>query len=290
MSKRFAIVVCYYPVIDRLRALVDSVSENARVIVVDNTPSSGIVSIENCFQVVRNNKNLGIAAAQNVGVETALSHNAETLMFLDQDTIISSESAAGLFSAAECDRSCVFVPLVIDARSGKDLPYYSITKYGFVKKTFIRDKTEQLSVHLAISSGTTCHVDAFRRIGPMNESFFIDYVDFEWMFRAKNFGVSIKVVPCAAIFQTIGKGIKRIFGRDLVIHNAERSYFRLRNSFWMLRLPHVPSFYAARLVCYSVINHIFMTLCADDRSAFLSVGLKAVVDGVSLSPQSRREF
>ena len=90
MLKISAVIVCFNPDKENVISLTDKlVNANTTPIVVDNSTISSLSF--DCYERVEYiplNNNLGIAAAQNIGVKKALSLESDIIIFFDQDSAI----------------------------------------------------------------------------------------------------------------------------------------------------------------------------------------------------------
>ena len=88
MNKVFAIIVTYNHDKNKLRNLVGSIlCQKINVIIVDNSDSNSKILIDDC-NIIHLNKNMGIAYAQNKGIDLARKLNSDSVVFFDQDSII----------------------------------------------------------------------------------------------------------------------------------------------------------------------------------------------------------
>ena len=94
-----AVVVVFDPD-DRFRQLLLSLVEQVNKIwIIDNQPNSvsrnyvkgGQVQQRNNITLVENKKNVGLAAAQNQGIELALEDGVDWILLLDQDSILDKD-------------------------------------------------------------------------------------------------------------------------------------------------------------------------------------------------------
>ena len=89
--KPAAVIVSYQPIINDLMHLIDSLKrQGVESIVVDNG-SLGREKFANLREIcvfIELEKNLGIAAAQNIGIRKAEEKGAEYIVFFDQDSKI----------------------------------------------------------------------------------------------------------------------------------------------------------------------------------------------------------
>jgi rhamnosyltransferase len=102
---------------------------------------------------------------------------------------------------------------------------------------------QALETDLLITSGALIPMSVLDEIGDMNEDFFIDHVDDEWIFRATSRGYRSFGVCDAMMEHSMGSGTLRFWlgrWRNVPIHSPERNYYVFRNSVIMYRMPHAP--------------------------------------------------
>lgn len=236
----FAVVVAYHPDQDQLIRLCMMLANHASVIVVDNTPG-GAVPLPAAFCTwIANGENIGIAGAQNVGIREALRQGAKGIGFFDQDSQLSAETLPALIGALGASGPCVVVPVCKDAVTDDEYPSFRLSKLGWPLPIYLGSSQTPTVVDMAISSGSLASSDVFEKAGLMDDSLFIDYVDFEWCARVRAAGLNIMVVPRAVMRHSIGQFSVKSAGRHVIVHAPVRCYYRVRNAFHLFRYRHVP--------------------------------------------------
>src|ERR1700722_17668558 len=119
-----AIATAFFPD-ERLAAVVEAALKSCgQVIVVDNTPageesSAGELAELLGVTVLRSGENLGLAAALNRGVRQ-LTPQVEAVLFLDQDSVLSTELLRLMTEHLLCDSSIgIAAPAPFDVDRGK---------------------------------------------------------------------------------------------------------------------------------------------------------------------------
>ena len=144
---------------------------------------------------LRQKHNLGIGAAQNIGINKAFQLNVKFILLLDQDSKASLEMVLKLIDAYyflthQGVSIAAIGPSFYDENSRMTSRFLRV---GFFR--FIVSKPNKsipvAEVDFLISSGSLIPVDILKTIGLMDESFFIDYVDTEWCLRARSVGLKI---------------------------------------------------------------------------------------------------
>ncbi|WP_353981429.1 rhamnosyltransferase [Salinicola endophyticus] len=279
--KTYSVIVAYQPDIARLRLMVDVLEKHGiNVIVVDNSEPSVGLHLENDAEVISLNKNVGIAAAQNIGIRRALDGDCEAVVFFDQDSSISAGLLKTLLGKLSRGEKRVVAPVFFDEKGGFEYPAILVNRWGMRKKVHPSASSVPVSVDIVISSGSAISRAAIETVGLMDETLFIDYVDTEWCLRARSLDVPIEVLPEAKMLHSIGDASINLIAVRVPVHGALRRYYRVRNSFLLLRMPHVPKLLALREVLYSFVHQAIIMLFVSGRGKYLRYFLKALVDGV----------
>lgn len=279
-----AIIVTYNPNLEVLKNLCKQLFiANVKAIIIDNSDTINKEALsklgnEKC-EVNFLNGNEGIAKAQNVGIKLALLQKMDLIYLFDQDSIISPNFLSLLSKPLDFKKANVSAPVAIDERSGSELPSFKVSSFGFIKKIFSYNSSEILSVDLVISSGMAITAKTFEKVGLLDERFFIDFVDFDWCFRCKEKGVPIYIAPNAIMEHSIGLGASNIFGGG-TIHNYQRSYYKVRNCFILLRQGHVPICYSLRMLFLIYIQQLIAIISLKERKNYISSLYHSTIDGL----------
>ncbi len=226
-----AIIVTYNPTdmllenVSVLRPQVD------RLVIIDN--GSGDVALnyverarrEFDCQVIFNRRNLGVAAALNIGIHLARSQDADWVALFDQDSSVDGSFVASMLCAYyECEnpeKIAIITPQTIDKASSTPLP----------PLTGSSDK-----ILACMTSGSLIPLRSFTRCGAFNETLFIDYVDHEFCLRVRSMGFEILQSKSATLLHSLGgMTFHSILGRNLPTtnHGAARRYYMTRNRVWL---------------------------------------------------------
>ena len=232
--KVFCIIVTYQPDAVLLQCVLASiVRETPHIIQVDNTPSSQeVIAKPAGVQCISLGENLGIAKAQNLGIRQALKQGADLIWLSDQDTVYPENFLANMLIALQvCNHQGI--------RVGALAPSYLDTHKGTVQAIFrqapftqkIACKPGLNDVSHAIASGTLIPSSAILEIGEMQENLFIDWVDQEWCWRAKNqHGYQTVCTGDVLIEHTMGDGSVQFLGKKVSIRSPLRHYYMVRNA------------------------------------------------------------
>jgi|APSaa5957512535_1039671.scaffolds.fasta_scaffold62849_2 rhamnosyltransferase len=228
------VTVTYNPDFDILIQSLSSISNQVdRVYVIDNgslSPFHDRLSFDN-VSFYSLGDNFGIGYAQNYGMNLALDLEPDFIMLSDQDTIYPkhycSTMSDSLLSHSE---ACVVAPLFEDARSKKVTEFFPENTYFLTK---FRPKSGYYYISQAIASGMFIRVSSLKEIGIMNEDLFIDWVDFEWCWRATFYGYRILLNSDVKVLHYLGDStLDSPFG-SLEMRSPLRHYYITRNAFFL---------------------------------------------------------
>ena len=227
------VVVSYYPLEKVLGNIEVLRQQVGHVVVVDNTPQAHAPGILNDLEqlsgctVIRNNQNLGIAAALNIGIRHAVSMGFEWIVTFDQDSQIRENYIEGMLSTYH-NESC-------QNKVGILCPRYEDARLGILLHTH---RANNGDVFACMTSGSMIRAETFQSFGPMDEGLFIDYVDLDYCLRLRSAG--LKVIECSDTVLTHSLG--RIAQHKLLWktftttnHSAKRRYYITRNRLVLIR-------------------------------------------------------
>lgn len=278
-----AVIVTFNPNKDNVRKLVaDLNASGVFCCVVDNSAPS---RMENLFgmenALIPLGENFGIAAAQNIGIKRCISLGAQKIIFFDQDSMIEPTLIERLDSTFSDSSVSIAAPIFYDIKKGFGYDLVSINRLGIRRKIKPESIDQCVDVTVVISSGTLVKSNIFDVVGLMNEDLFIDYVDTEWCLRCAAHGIFIRVNSGAQMRHAIGDQSLMLLGYRVPVHGALRRYYRVRNSFLLLRIPTVPKLVAIREVVFSTVHQLIIVWHATNKLDYIRFYLRAVRDGVA---------
>ena len=249
VHKVAALVVTYFPDAGCPRRLDKLLSQVDRLVIVDNgTDAAGISWIDAYSErprvtTIRNDDNLGIAAALNQGMNVLADGAYDWVFTSDQDSTVTDGCVAALLAAVSGDPHPDNIALVGSNRqdTGANISAHRwlrpSRRYPFFERVTC-DQIERDGVTLVITSGTLTSMTAYRQLGSFREDFFIDLVDTEYCLRARKAGYRILVSCDAMIFHRIGsKRQRRLLGLTIspMHHGPLRKYYIFRNAVDVIR-------------------------------------------------------
>lgn len=232
--KIFCVIVTYRPNAEHLRRVLASITlQTPHVILVDNTPAPhDFGTILTGGQCITLGNNVGIAAAQNIGISLALKQGADIIWLSDQDTVYPHNFLTDMRAALKaCQiqgiRLGALAPSYFDTHKGAVQPFPTHTPF-----TRLREPTRGLQrVAHAIASGSLIPATVLHEVGLMQENLFIDWVDMEWCWRAHNkHGYQIVCTGDVMVEHTMGDGSIRFLWRKVGLRTPLRRYYMVRNA------------------------------------------------------------
>ena len=189
-------------------------------VVVDNSDNKNEVSKyfeeDSSYVYIDMHGNQGIAAALNAGIEYLHSVNMDMALTMDQDSLFPTSDYSAIYQLIE-----------------KYQDEYSLIGLDVNK---VDSSQEIVSVPYWITSGNFVNISDFYLAGKMNESLFIDYVDFDLGYRFKKAHLKIGYLSGYCITHTIGNPIPiHILNKTFYAlnHSPIRYYYRYRNAYYL---------------------------------------------------------
>lgn len=213
------VIILYHPSADDM-GFVAHIGELYHTVVIDNS---------------RDNK--GIAGAQNQGLQSLLDHEDIThVVFLDQDSRVTDDYPLSIAREYErisqTQRLAMLGPSVENSETGEAyksvIHKNQVTGIGFIPRREI------------ISSGSCASIECLRKVGLNDSRLFIDYVDFEWCWRANSKGYVCGITPNLRISHHVGQKTISLFGYLIIISAPGRYFYQFRNYLWLVRRKYVP--------------------------------------------------
>ena len=189
-------------------------------VVVDNSEKKNEVSKyfeeESSYIYIDMHGNQGIAAALNAGIEYLHSKNMDMALTMDQDSLFPTSDYLAIYQLIE-----------------KYKDEYSLIGLDVNR---VDPSQEIVLVPYWITSGNFVNISDFYLVGKMNESLFIDYVDFDLGYRFKKAHLKIGYLSGYCITHTIGNPIPiHVLNKTFYAlnHSPIRYYYRYRNAYYL---------------------------------------------------------
>ncbi len=277
-DKVFIIIVFYNPSAEDIAAA-SHLAERWQGAIIDNSPQPCFAGDKWGRMIYRyNNENLGIAAAQNIGIEEALkSDGVEKIVFLDQDSRSQVEYPALI--AEEFDIVCRDIPNL--AMLGPTV--INADTQEVYRSAFHSDDNVAPPVicrREVISSGSCISRKAMEQVGMNDARLFIDYVDFEWCWRAKAKGFVCGITPQLTMQHRVGRNEIKIFNHHVIVSSPMRYRFTYRNYLWLLRRRYVPRQWKIATGVKFVLRFLYLPFVADNGFAIWKNMCRGIREGL----------
>jgi rhamnosyltransferase len=210
MNNKISALIVTYNFSDELDLLIDSIKDQVHsILIIDNfsneycrdhlhTISRSNSKITVDFQ----NRNKGVAEAYNIGLKKIFDTGYSYGLVLDQDSILDQNYIDTIMKYANLDESCIYCGNYKRSNTYLETYYDYFHKWRFERKSkFIDGKLE---VSHAISSGTILTKKVFTELNGFINEMFIDYVDIEFCFRAKELGIPTYIIEDATFLHSLG--------------------------------------------------------------------------------------
>jgi rhamnosyltransferase len=285
-----AVTVTYNPDTALLgKALQSAAPQVQGLTVVDN----GSVNAEEIRSLVSavganflaNQQNLGIAAAQNQGVDLARTTGFSHILLLDQDTVLTpgvvTDLSANLAALEEQHgRVAAIGPAYFDVNSQQQTRAYRA--HGLrLSRVSLGSATQPVVSDSIIASGSLIPLTVLDRVGGFKEDLFIDLVDVEWCFRARAAGYTSFLSPKAIVEHRLGSGTVQIGSRKIAVHVPVRNYYWVRNALWLARQPYTPFAWRLYFITRSLAFLATYTTLADKRGLRFQLIVRGIRDSLA---------
>jgi rhamnosyltransferase len=205
-------------------------------------------------------ENQGIGAALNAGLERAREGGYRWLLTMDQD----SRADPGMVEAFRRsavdhpDRECLAPTLIVNG---------------------VRGSAGDAEVRYAITSGSIVDLRLLERVGPFDESMFIDCVDFDFCLRVRAGGGRIFRVGDALLHHELGerRQVPGPLARFYTQHPPARRYYMFRN-YCVLAMRHgrrFPGFIVKLGAAHVILAGLILVHDEGRRESF-----SAIVEGI----------
>lgn len=281
------VVVLYNPDITQTSHALDILLPQVdKICIVDNSEHS----IQHIFQhnkieYIPLYRNVGIAKAQNTGIEYIKKQYCDYILFSDQDSIANSDTVKKLVDTYNTLKNNNIKIGGIGTRAINRLtgkPYTSKSKeYGTTiikcKHDVERNITRCSYIRSSISLITSRD---FEEVGLFDESLFIDGVDNEWCWRAAKQGYRFFIAEDAIINHKLGEGDHKVGNREIAISSPFRIYYQFRNYLWLCRRNYVPTWWKRKHLIKYTIKALYYPLFISPRMQYAKQIMRGIRDGL----------
>ncbi len=270
------VIIFYHPKEDDW-AYVAKMGEKYRGYIVDNSEEEHPNPQAGQLKYICNHQNLGIAEAQNIALREAFRQDDFThVVFFDQDSRVEMdypERIAKEYESVKHDfpNLAIIGPTVKNMATGEK--YHSVIHTDHFATDYFIPRRE------VISSGSCIDRDSLESVGLNDSKLFIDYVDFEWCWRAESKGYLCGITNNVTISHQVGKDELHFPGGYRVILSAPFRYFyQYRNYIWLSQRKYVPLQWKLATGIKFVVRLLYFPIFVKEgrkRFSYMLQGIKA---------------
>ncbi len=228
-----AVVVTFYPEEKHFRNIQKIATEINTVFVIDNTDKDiKFPEFPENVIIIKNNKNLGIAEALNIGLKKSYYAGFKGCFLFDQDSEIPKGFIKKMIDFKESlrdKRVLLVAPNFFDINAKVFSSFFKLERFSLKRlpcKGIIYPS-------LVITSGSLLDLRAVEKVGYFDKEYFIDLVDNEYCLRLLKHGYKIAVNCDIVLKHSIGKRIEKrflFFKLRPNYHTPLRRFYIFRNS------------------------------------------------------------
>ncbi|MGQ8364622.1 glycosyltransferase family 2 protein [Glaciecola sp. 1036] len=283
-----AVIVLYNPELSETCKLVETIQRQVDgLVIVDNSKENH----ESAFDLSKASylhyaDNIGVACAHNRGLSKLLQDGFTFAVLLDQDSTIPEDFVfriSSLLIASEKQKIPLVAigPRVVCSFTNKQL------RPKLQREVYSLD--ELLVVTQIISSGMMIRLDKLEIIGMKDESLFIDGVDHEWCWRAKQHGYNVGIAERVLMQHKLGDARKKFVGITYKVGSPVRLYYQFRNILLLCRRDYVPLYWKLRNLGFMPLRFFINVFFEDQKIKRFKFMVKGVFDGVLNNSSSKKE-
>ena len=262
---------------------------NFNLYVIDNASEDKTLKIlddlnDNRVNQIRNHSNIGVAAANNIGIKKALEDKCSHILILNNDIEFSNTLFKDMLVSIKKENCSMMTPKIM-YHNNKEIIWYA--GGGFKKSNgylpyhtgFNENIKNNNYQSLYVDYASTCCLlikkDVFETIGYMDEKYFVYFDDTDFLFRVKKEGVhKIYYDSQITLFHKVGsltKSLTKEFERSYRTHFFLKQ--NIRNHIYFLRkIGSVYSFlFCLFLFFKNNLRFLFSSRIKKDFSTFLII-------------------
>jgi len=282
------VIVTYSPDKEILKSCIDSIYSQVRKIWIINNFSSSFSFKEGEFnnfnkvELILLNENEGIAHAQNIGIQQAIAAKSDYILLSDQDTVYPEnfvEKMLPAFTSEKC-RIAAVAPLFHNTVGNKkNEGFILLSKLGY--STIFPDQG-YYKINHAIASGLIIKSEYLPETGLMNTGLFIDWVDFEWCWRAISKGYYIIGNANIVMEHNLGDSQVHVADKSMTVRAPLRHYYIVRNVFYLACYsPYLNFLHRINLFYWGAVHVAAYSILAKPRLENIKLTFLGVYHGVT---------
>jgi GT2 family glycosyltransferase len=225
---------------------------NYEIILVDNGSTDGSVEylkkLHPEIEIIENQKNLGFAEGNNVGIIKAIENKADYVLLLNNDTVVSPDFLTTMIDVAESnDKYGIVGPKICYYHDpskiwsvGGDVNLFT----GSIKNKGNMDPQEMYKGIKIVDYISGCSLlirsELIKKIGLLDKDYFLYFEETDWNMRAHKEGY-VSVITCdAKILHKSGASIKKVNNLNYYYFSRNGFLFFKKNGSWYHYITFIP--------------------------------------------------
>jgi GT2 family glycosyltransferase len=202
-----------------VRSVLASDYANLQVVLLDNASNDGTPAAAGTafgankrFSLIVNDSNRGYVA-NNVGIKEGLKRGADFVLILNNDTVVEKNAVSRMVATAvDYPNAAAIAPLLVlgndptrvwSAGTGFNSIIFKPVLWGRGKP--VSCFTEPREVPLAVGAALLVRTQAIRKVGLLDEKYFIYNEETKWEILMKRAGYTFVLEPAARVVHSVGE-------------------------------------------------------------------------------------
>lgn len=280
-----SVIVTYNIGKDLLKCFNSIENQVSKVIIIDNGSGDETKKIlsdleqKDRVKVFYCEDNIGIAAAQNIGVKYAIDNGYDWVLTLDHDSEAATDMVVRMLEGVcRLQEDGIGNVGII----GANLRDINVETFSGEKKIFSEGQ-ELSEVRTCVSSGSLIKTAVFSDIGFFNESLFLYFVEEEFCLRcSKNW----RIYVCRSAILRHREGareMRRFLWKKIIYRNYNlfARYYICRNVIYMLKHHILMPIYCLKILERILVEFITVLMFDKQRWKLLKYMIRGVFDGIA---------
>ena len=280
-----AIIIFYKANIDNFNEFLQLHLINfTRIIIVNNSPEILLNKYKSKqTTVITNRKNIGLASGINVGINEAKSQGFKFLALFDQDSLIDINFNQNMINSINSYngyvKPAIYSPIYYNQITNEMGYLINFSTMRLIRTKPIDNFVVSKPTYV-ITSGSYIPVDVLNDVGLMTDKLFIDFIDIDWCFRARNKGYEIINFQHIFIRHNLGDYSISLMNKRYPIHSPIRMYYYFRNSIYLYKQNYINLNWKIVDFSRNIFRFIFYMLFTNRRISYLRYILLGFFHGV----------
>lgn len=258
----FAVVILNWNGGEQIRQCVSAVMASTGVnpffVIVDNASTDGsdtaLVSLIRRGVILKQERNIGVAAGFNAGVKWALQHGAAYILLLNSDAMVTPGCLAEMKAVMDRTPDAGIVsPRILDAKNREriwfDGGFFNALGYPVHRRFGWKPNADRREYQEDFATGCVflARADVYRSVGLFDETYFAYSEDVDLCMRATREGWKVIHIPQAVALHAPSSSVLKNAGKWF------RDYYVARNNLLLFRRQRPGIRWAGYLLYYGII-------------------------------------